>query len=235
MNSSVVYDESNLPFASNPDHRCPTILVLDSSYSMSSHGRIDKLNDGIKRLIGDINDDVLARRRIDLAIIKVSNSMPELIQPMVTVQNIVGSNQIKFEASGGTPMCSALTLGLKVLDEHKKVLRENGIQYYKSMMFVLSDGEFSVSNQTLSNLHESEERNGHVIFPVGVGNNANVDDLASLSSKGRAFLLDDTSFADLFEFMSNSLSSVSVSSPGDKLSVEIPATMMVVERKKVDL
>ncbi len=236
MKTQLVYDENNLPFASNPDNRCPTILVLDSSYSMSSNGRITKLNDGVERLINDINFDILAKRRVDLAIIQVNNSAPELIQPFITVQDICENSPIpKFIASGGTPMDQGLCLALDQVEQHKVKLKENGIQFYKAMIWVLSDDEFYVPKQTLNRLHKSEESNGHVMFAVGVGNNTSVENLTAISSKGRAFLLDDTNFADLFEFMSSSLSSVSQSSPGDKLSVAIPDSMKIVERKEVEL
>lgn len=236
MNTQLVYDENNLPFASNPDNRCPTLLVIDSSYSTLVNGRITKINEGVKRLIDDINSDVLAKRRVDLAIVQVSNSEPELIQPFITVQDICENSPIpKFIASGGTPMEQGLCLALDELEQYKPKLKENGMQYYKPMIFVLTDGEFYISEQTLRRLHQSEESNGHVIFPVGVGSDVNVSDLTAISSKGRAFLLDDTSFSDLFEFVSNSLTSVSQSSPGDKLSVAIPDSMKVVERKEIAL
>lgn len=236
MKTQLVYDENNLPFALNPDNRCPTILILDSSYSMSSNGRITKLNEGVERVIDNINSDVLAKRRVDIAIVRVSNSTPELIQPFITVQDICENSPIpKFVASGGTPMEQGLCLALDELEQYKAKLKDNGIQYYKPMIFVLTDGEFYISRQTLDKLHKSEESNGHVIFPVGVGSDVNVSDLISISSKGRVFLLDDTNFSDLFEFMSSSLASVSQSSPGDKLSVTIPDSMKIVERKEIDL
>lgn len=236
MKTQLVYDENNLPFAKNPDNRCPTLCIFDKSWSMNKFRRIDKLNDGVKRLVNDINSDILAKRRIDLAIVACGGSSPELVQPMVTVQDIVENSPIpRFIASGGTPMDKALCMGLDVIEEHKAKLKENGISYYKPMLFVLTDGEFIVSEQTLDRLHKSEESNGHVIFPVGVGGDVKVNDLAAISSKSRAFLLSDTYFGDLFEFMSSSLASVSQSSPEDKLSVAIPDSMRVVYRKEIDL
>ncbi len=236
MKAQLVYDENNLPYASNPENRVLAIGIADASFSMRENERIEKLNSGSQKLLETINSDVLARRRVDLAWIKCNNSSPELILPITTVQDIKDHpNAFSFEASGGTPMNESLLLAMELVEKHKEKLKQNGIAYYKPMIFVLSDGEFYVSQETIRKLHQSEERNGHTIFPVGVGKDVRAEDLAAISSKGRAFLLDDTNFADLFEFMSSSLSSVSQSSPGDKLSVAIPGSMKVVERKEVDL
>jgi uncharacterized protein YegL len=235
-NQTKVYDENNLPFADNPDARCPVVLLADTSWSMSANNRINKLNEGIKRFFEDINSNTLTKRRIDLAIITVGDSSPQLVQPMVTVQDILGDTLLPpFIASGGTPMDEALRMALSEIEARKAVLRENGIEYYKPLIFCLSDGEFYVASETVKNLHKSEERNGHSLFAVGVGSDASPDSLTSISAKGRAFFLQDTDFSDLFEFMSSSLGSVANSAPGDALTIALPDSMTIVQNKSVDL
>ena len=54
-------------FAENPEPRCPCVLVLDTSGSMSGKP-IDQLNAGYQALLTELLEDALASKRVELAV-----------------------------------------------------------------------------------------------------------------------------------------------------------------------
>jgi uncharacterized protein YegL len=103
------------------------------------------------------------------------------------------------------------------------------------MIFVISDGDFHISSQTQTKLLDYEAANGYTMFAIGVGTTACPQSLTSISASGRGYLLDDTNFAELFQFISTSLSRVSNSQPGEKNSLTLPANIKVVQANTVDI
>jgi len=139
-------------FADNPDDRCPVVCLLDVSGSMNYKKNIGKLNDAIKRFFDDLNNDPLAKRRIDLAIVVCGGSKPQLLQPMTTVQDIDSQNFPELFASGGTPMDACTNMSLDLVEERKSVLRQNKICYYRPLIVVITDGDFNISEATKERL-----------------------------------------------------------------------------------
>mgnify|MGYP001544556544 CR=1 FL=1 len=223
----TIYDEDNLPFADNADSRLPVVGVFDSSASMMG-AKIDALNNGIQKLYSTLNDDVLCRRRVDFAAIRCGGSSAEVVQPMVTINEIVEGRLPSFTASGGTPMEQSLQLALDLVKNRKAILRENGVDYYKPIIIIITDGHFRLSSPTRDRLHASEEKGGHTILPIGVSG-ADAKSLASTSASGLALMIDDVDFSEMIDFLSNSLKSVSQSTPGEEISIVPPECMRVIK------
>ena len=62
------FDERDQPFGTedldvNPEPRCPVMLLLDTSYSMSGEP-ISELNDGLATLNQELMNDSLAAKRV---------------------------------------------------------------------------------------------------------------------------------------------------------------------------
>src|SRR6266699_2313939 len=55
-------------FADNPEPRCPCLLILDTSGSMSGE-RINELNAGIRIFKDELSADAMASKRVEVAII----------------------------------------------------------------------------------------------------------------------------------------------------------------------
>ena len=55
-------------FAANPDPRAACVLLLDTSYSMVD-APINSLNDGLRTFQKDLQEDRLASRRVEIAIV----------------------------------------------------------------------------------------------------------------------------------------------------------------------
>jgi hypothetical protein len=59
---------ADVSFVDNPEPRCPCVLVLDVSGSMSGRP-IAELNTGLKQLQKELSGDALALRRVEIAVV----------------------------------------------------------------------------------------------------------------------------------------------------------------------
>src|SRR5678816_1402033 len=74
--------EESVEFAENPEPRCPCVLLLDTSASMQGRP-IDALNAGVQTFRQNLQQDPLASRRVEVAMVTY-NSTVEVVQPFVT-------------------------------------------------------------------------------------------------------------------------------------------------------
>jgi len=122
---------------------------------------------------------------------------------------------------GNTPMGAAIAHGLQMLESQKLIYRNAGIPHYRPWVFLITDGGPTDSWQNAAHLvHEGEAKNKFQFFAVGV-QGANFDILKQISV-GEPIALKGLRFRDLFAWLSNSLSAVSQSKPGDEVKLENP-------------
>lgn len=222
MNSSL---EKSVEFTVNPDPRCPCVLLLDTSGSMAGT-KIQQLNNGLITFQQDINQDPLASRRCEIAIITFGNGGVQTLQDFVTVDEF---EPPYLTAGGGTPMGEAISCGLELLDARKQVYKENTIPYYRPWLFLITDGEPTDSTwqQAADRVQEDVNRKGLAFFVIGV-QGANIEKLSRIATKDRppATLQSDGNdgarFQELFLWLSTSQQRISASQAGDK--VMLPST-----------
>lgn len=127
--------EEDINFPDNPEPRCPVILLLDTSKSMSGE-RIQKLNSGIAAFKQEVEKDTIASLRVEVAIITFNNSA-EMVQNFVTIDQFIPP---KLIASGSTAMGEGIDLALNKLEARKSIYKEYGISYYQPWVFLITDG-----------------------------------------------------------------------------------------------
>jgi uncharacterized protein YegL len=112
-------------FVENPENRCPVILLLDTSGSMSGQ-RIQELNRGLAAFKEDVLKDAQASLGVEVAI--VTFGPVRLMQDFVTIDQFTPP---KLEADGVTPMGQAIEYALDLLETRKQTYKDNGILYYR--------------------------------------------------------------------------------------------------------
>ena len=202
-------------FADNPDPRCPVVLLLDKSGSMAG-APIAQLNAALRAFKTELSRDALVSRRAEIAIVSFGPVTAD-----VEFDTIDRFNPPTLDAEGDTPIGRAIETGLNMLAARKQEYRENGIAYYRPMVFLLTDGAPTDAWQAAARRVREEEAAKRVaFFAVGV-EGADFATLGRIATR-EPIQLPGLDFTSLFQWLSASLSAVSRSQPG--AAVALPPT-----------
>jgi uncharacterized protein YegL len=215
--SQVGFDADVGDLINNPEQRCPCLLLLDTSGSMSGRP-IEELNAGLLTLQSELNSDNLAARRVELSIVTFG---PVEVQMEFTSASIFSPPPLS--ASGATPMGQAIETGLELLRTRKDTYRKAGVPYYRPWVFLITDGAptDSISNAKAM-IAAGEEKKEFTFYAVGV-EGAEMAALSDLQPIRPPMKLKGLAFNELFRWLSSSLSAVSKSQPGEKVALQNPA------------
>ena len=207
--------EAAVEFAENPEPRCPCILLLDTSGSMQGEA-INSLNEGLDTFKQELNQDNLAKKRVEVAIVSF-NSEVEVVQDFVTADEFEPPT---LKAYGLTHMGAAILQALDMLEIRKAQYRAHGVAYYRPWLFLITDGEpqgesDSVVEQAAQRLKDDEANKRVTFFAVGV-EAANMTRLSQISTP-HPLKLKGLNFKELFIWLSASMQLVSQSQLNEQL------------------
>jgi uncharacterized protein YegL len=113
-------------------------------------------------------------------------------------------------------------LALDILEDRKNVYKEAGIDYFQPWLVLMTDGQPTSDEHLRAAPRTCDlERAGKlVVFPIGIGQGADMDVLAMFSEKRQPLKLKGLNFAQFFEWLWKSVVRVSQSRPGEKLRLD---------------
>ncbi|MGK7941304.1 MAG: VWA domain-containing protein [Crocosphaera sp.] len=217
--------EEEVEFAKNPEPRCPLVLLLDVSKSMSGE-KIKNLNEGIKTLKDELEKDGLAKLRVEVAIVSFGQEV-KIVQDFVTVNKFEPPT---LETNGLTPMGTAINKALDMVNERKNTYKKHNTGYYRPWVFMITDGkpqgeDDEVVEGASQRIKKMEDEGAVAFFAVGVDD----VDMAELKRivKRPPLKLKGIDFRELFQWLSASMQSVSHSKTDEKAKLPPPEWLEV--------
>jgi uncharacterized protein YegL len=203
----------------NPVPRVPVSLVLDCGGSMTG-APIEELRVGVEKFIKEVADNEYAKDSAEICVVTFGGHV-ECLLDFGHVER-QSQNIPLFSASGGTPMDQAVNMALDKLEERKQEFKDNGVQYYQPWMVLMTDGQPTENiNKSTTRTQELVNNNKLTVFPLGIGDKADMDELERYSPKRPPLKLKGLCFSEFFEWLSASVERVSQSIPGDKIDLDI--------------
>lgn len=197
----------------NADQRCACVLLLDTSGSMSG-AAIDALNQGLQTFQTELQNDALASRRCEIAIVTFGNGVQ-------TVQDFVTAGQLEpmsLHVGGSTPMGEAINRAIDMVAERKATYKKNGVLYLRPWIFMITDGVPTDDWQSAGRrVKEGESRKEFSFFAVGVSG-ADMHRLGEIAVRP-PLKLDGLRFVELFVWLSQSQKRVSASKLGEQTAL----------------
>lgn len=213
MSDQISFETND--FASNPEPRCPCVLLLDVSGSMSG-APITALNAGLEIFKDELSADSLALQRVEVSIVTFGPTKVEM--PFTSASTFFPPT---LSAQGDTPMGAAILQALDLVRDRKSDYRANGISFYRPWVFLITDGSPTDAWQTAAAaIREGEASKSFAFFAIGV-KGANLDVLRQISVR-EPLSLQGLKFRELFSWLSNSLRAVSRSTPGTDVALVAP-------------
>lgn len=204
----------DVKYAQNAEPRCACVLLLDTSWSMNGLP-IEALNQGLQSFQQDLQEDSLARKRVEVAIVTFGNGGVRQIQDFVTAEAFTAT---ALTPDGSTPMGEAIDLALDMIRSMKTTFKNNGIAFYRPWIFMITDGEPDAGWQpAVQRLHNEAANKGVAFFAVGV-ENANMQILSQIATPTiPAVMLKGLNFKEMFLWLSNSMRRTSSTKVGDNV------------------
>jgi uncharacterized protein YegL len=200
----------DIEFAKNPEPRCPVVLLLDTSGSMSGE-RIDELNAGLASFKQDVEKDATASLRVEVAIITFDSSV-HIVQDFVTMDNFYPP---QLTTSGTTSMGEGIKLALDEVESRKAIYKSNGIQYYQPWVFLITDGGPTDSWQSAAQRVRQADADRKISFYTVAVQGADMNILGQIAPVNTPpLMLKGLQFQELFRWLSDSMKRVSTSKVG---------------------
>lgn len=207
----------DIEFAKNPEPRCPVVLLLDTSGSMSGE-RIDELNAGLAIFKQAVQQDRKASLRVEVTIITF-DSYVKTVQDFITIDQFYPP---KLIASGSTSMGQGIESALNQLESRKETYNSYGIPCYKPRIILITDGGPSDGEywKTAAQRVRQEDAEGNFLFyAVGV-EGADMNILRQITSLDKPpVMLKGLNFKEFFQWLSDSMVMVSQSKIGEQISL----------------
>lgn len=210
---------TDIGFADNADPRCPCVLLIDVSSSMSGDP-IKAVNEGLAAFQRETAADSVASRRVEVAVVTFGTGA-SVVQDFVTVDQFVPP---ELQAGGQTHMGAGVETALNLLAQRKAVYKTNGISCYRPWIFMITDGSpygelDNVVESARQRLLQELTDNKTAFFAVGT-ETANFTRLQTFTAPSRPPMkLVGLKFVDLFVWLSRSQQAVAQSQVGQQVAL----------------
>ncbi|MBR5133487.1 MAG: VWA domain-containing protein [Alistipes sp.] len=188
--------------------------------------RLEALNQGIKDFYAEIQtgDNVSDKliEQLEVAVIQYDEEVQVLREPALLEESEVAPTLT--ERGSVTETVMAMEEAINIVEARKSWYKETGQRYYRPWIIVMTDGEPYGNRASAADIDAISARvaadsaaKKYFMLGIGVGD-ANMELLQKMC--GKAMPLQGTKFTAFFQWLSNSLSTVSTSREGDKVNIK---------------
>lgn len=207
----------------NPDKpQAACVILLDTSRSMRG-APIRALQRGLEAYRNYLANDPEAKLIVETAVITFSDEA-KLIHPFSSVDSIP---DIELAAGGWTSLGAAIDLGLQTIDERKAFYKEEGVDYYRPFLVLITDG--SPTDLKGPRLQEMADKlqgaaRDRKFIPLffGTGNTDFAKLKQLVGNTGTVAGIDGARFEEFFRWLSKSVSGLKDSKPGEVIQFVNP-------------
>ncbi len=231
----------------NPTSRVPICLVLDASASMleivANSGertgetvfrdnqewnivkggttRLDMLNEGVKLFFDELKNDDIAKYAAEISVVAFAGHAETILD----FESLSRVNYIELSEMNqdGTNIGDAIKLALSLLDKRKQEYKEAGVDYFQPWIVIMTDGKPTETNYiTIADKVSKRVISKRLtVFPIGVGDGADMNVLAMFSPTRNPLKLQGLKFNEFFSWLSKSVVAVSQSMPGEDVDLDV--------------
>ena len=214
------YTDNNNLDVTNPAPRCPVILLLDTSGSMSGQP-LRELQSGLDQFLRETSDDETASMSVELEIITFGGDA-EIQASFAPVCDIADMPPM-LSANGSTPLGEALKLADSELKARRRLYKQKGIASYKPWIVLMTDGCPNDNYKSAAASMKSLGEEGKLQYiGIGIGDEADFDTLRDiLPERPGPVKLKGLCFKEFFKWLTDSLKSVSASSVAEQDNVRL--------------
>jgi len=212
---------------SNVEQRTPCVLVLDCSASMSSSGRIDALNEGLRAFEAALKDDDVASQRVMVKVLAFGGDAE--VSAVTDWTDAWFFQAPTLKANGNTPMGAAMEQAHAEIEFIKEELRGGGISYTRPWIFLMSDGAPTDSGweEAAARSREAVLAKKAMVWLIGVPGVQAAPMQAFAGPDTAVYQVDGAEFGGMFQWLSSSLSTAASSAPGETLQLEAPSRITI--------
>ena len=209
--------------APNAEMKCLCTIVVDVSGTMESC--IDILNDSLRNFFKDIENGngvpETTKEQLEICIIAFDQDVMFKRNPCLLEQ---GEMPPKLTTRGSTTeSVAALEAAIQMTNDRKDFYKETGQPYYRPWIVFMTDGEPNPYNESKiaaleTRIRQDAKNKCYYIQGLGVGSQISERTIKRLTA-GNAQQLKGTNFGAFFKWLSNSMSIIVSSKPGQKVDI----------------
>lgn len=182
---------------------------------------------GVNLFYDNLFEDDVARYAAEICVVTFGDKA-ELIMDFANLDRQEEERQQKIsalKAKGETAMGEAVNMALDCLEARKQEYKDAGVDYYQPWLVLMTDGEPNGSDsefeRAVLRTNDLAKVRKLTIFPIGIGDEADMDCLAKFSPRRKPLHLKGMNFKGFFEWLSASVSRTSQSMPGDTIKLDL--------------
>ncbi len=212
------YANNNTLDVTNPAPRCPVVLLLDTSGSMSG-APISELNQGVRQFLEETRSDEAAGMSVELEVITFDDRASRIV-PFRPISGVNGLPS--FGAGGMTSMGAALRMATADLKARRHLYRQTGVSSYRPWVVLMTDGGPNDEwRNAAREMREMGERGRIQYIGIEIGHQVDHRTMCQiLPANPGPVRLQGLKFKQFFRWLTDSLRSVSRSTPEQESQVQ---------------